>query len=203
MFVVIVSLREKEVTRSGLMSMLSSIIMIGKSSAENFWLKEPSRRHLYSTRTSPVFILTAIFRTGSFSLICAWDYILSTWFILPIAAVTVLLLLLFLKTRNHLRDLTLGNIFKIYVNELLTMSLWGHRGREQSRQLQMGMAAFLLLLYTSFLIQIIIFPNRPWFKSRPTYHPDPVVLQFCSIVTLSSGWIAFVLQILLQRGHIL
>ena len=129
MFVVIVCLRAKEVTRLGLMSMLSSIIMIGKSSAENFWLKEPSRRHLYSTRTSPVFILTAIFRTGSFSLICAWDYILSSWFILPIAAVTVLLLLLFLKTRNHLRDLTLGNIFKIYVNELLTMSLWGHRDR--------------------------------------------------------------------------
>ena len=54
MFVVIVSLRAKEVTRLGLMSMLSSIIMIGKSSAENFWLKEPSRRHLYST-TAPLF----------------------------------------------------------------------------------------------------------------------------------------------------
>ena len=105
------------------------------------------------------------------------------------------------KARNHLKDLTLGNIFKSYVNELLTISLWGSWGREKSRHLQMGMAVFLLLLYTSFLVQIIIFPNiNGWSDAKPTYHPDPATLQICSIITLCSGWIAFGLQIRLQRG---
>ena len=183
MFVIILSLWAKEVTRLGLMSMLSSAIMIGKSSAENYLtfgsknLLEDApiqQQLLLLARTSPVFVLTAIFRVGSFGLIVAWDYVLATFCILPIAAATVFLFLIFLKVRcNHLRDLTLGNMFKSYVN------------------------------YTSFLIQIIISPNGHWFNWSPTYHPDPKILQICGIFSLCSGWSAFGLQILLQRGHIL
>ena len=80
MFVIIVSLWAKEVTATGLMSMLSSIIMIGKSSTESYLsfgsknlLRDASlgRQFFLFAITSPVFILTAIFRIGSFSLICA------------------------------------------------------------------------------------------------------------------------------------
>ena len=150
-FTILISLWAKEVSPTGLMSMLSSIVMIGKSSAENYLtfgsknlLGDASlqQQFLLFATTSPVFILTAIFRIGSFSLICSWDYMMATRYLYPISALTVFLFLLFLKARgrNHLKELTLGNIFKSYVNELLTISLWGSWGREKSRHLQIGMA---------------------------------------------------------------
>ena len=212
MFVILISLWADEVSKTGLMSMLSSLVMIGKSSADNYLtfgsknlLTEAShgQRLFLLATTTPVFVLTAIFRIGSFSLICAWDHMLATCG-LHIAHCTFILSLLFLKASNHLKDLNMGNLVKSYVSEAVTISLWGRRGREESRHLQMGTSFYFLLLYSSFLIQIILYPNgRIWFDPSPTYHPDPATLQTCSIITLCSGWIALCLQILLQKLPIL
>jgi len=214
-FVILISLWADKVSPKGLMSMLSSIVMIGKSSAENYLtfgsknlLSDASlgqQLRLLAT-TSPVFILTAIFRIGSFSLICAKNHWLASLRLLPITAVTVHLFLLFLKSRNHLKDLAMGNMGKSSMSEFTTISLWGHRGREKSRNLQMGMAAFFLLLYTCFLTHIIIFPDEKLFgmrKALPTYHPNPATLQICSVITLCLGWIAFGLQILQQKKFLI
>ena len=208
-FMILISLWAKEVSSTGLMSMLSSIVMIGKSSAENYLtfgsknlLRDASlgQQLLLLATTSPVFVLMAIFRLGSFSLICAWDYMLANMCIFPIASCTFSLLLLFLKASDFLKDLTFGSLIKSCMSELSTISLWGHRGRERSRHLQIAISIYLLLLYSSFLLQIVAYPKgRVWFYPSPTYHPDPATLQTWSIITLCSGWIALGLQMLLQN----
>ena len=135
----------------------------------------------------------------SFSFICAWDYMLANLCIFPIPSGTFALLLLFLRASDFLKELTLGNLAKSCMSELATISLWGHRGREQSRHLQIAISIYILLLYPSFLIQIVAYPKGTvWFFPSPTYHPDPLTLQTCSIITLCSGLIALGLQILLQ-----
>ena len=75
----------------------------------------------------------------SFSLICAWDYV-----ILPFTAGIVGPFLLSQKACHHLKDLTVGNIFKSYMSELSTISLWVHRSREYSRHLNINFPVHLL-----------------------------------------------------------
>ena len=82
-FVALISLWAKEISHTGLMSMASSLLMIGKSAAEGHLtfgaknlLKGVSlQKHTCLLATVlPVFLFTALFRVGSLAVILAWDW---------------------------------------------------------------------------------------------------------------------------------
>ena len=225
-FVAIISLWSREITHTGKMSMISSIVMIGKSSAESY-LTFGSRNELEGISLwkhtcllltiSPAFILTALFRVGSFALILAWNWFVGVALVLPLAICVFTMPLAFIKhfghkvkrffssDREHLHpgkryfeDLSHGHIVTSYIAELSTTSNWGRRGRENSQKLQLAVSVFLLILY-SLLLPILITPSTPWVDTYPTYHPDPETLRACGIAVLCSGCVAFPLQILLPQ----
>ena len=200
--------------------MISSIVMIGKASAESY-LTFGSKNELEGVSvsqhicllatTAPAFILTAVFRVGSIALIFAWDWALGIAALMYGSVFFPIVLALIkycgcccgcCRTReseepgkHYLGDLSLGDIFKSFIAELSTTSNWGRRGREKSRRLQLIVATFFLLTYTIFLLWIIINPN----SAHPVYHPDPAALRACGIAVLSSGVVAFPLQLLLPK----
>ena len=181
-FVIIISLWSREVPQTGIMSMLSSIIMIGKSSTESYLtfafgsknlLRDASllRQLFLFASTTPVFILSAVFWIGSFSLMYAWDHILTTTIILPIASSSFLIFFLFLKVRGHVRDLTMRNIFKSYLNEHVSISFGGSPRKRAVPTLadRNGRLAFCSLL-------LIPHPDLCLPNGRelvPSHHPDP------------------------------
>ena len=80
-FVGLISMCAKKTSVTGLLSMASSLLMVGKAAAETYLtfgnkeeLKETSLlKHVTLLATfSPVFILTAVFRIGSFVVITSW-----------------------------------------------------------------------------------------------------------------------------------
>ena len=205
--------------------MISSIVMIGKASAESY-LTFGSKNELEGVSvyqhlcllatTAPAFILTAVFRVGSFTVItaCNWALGLLTLSLgIPLFPISLALIKYCgcccgcCRTReseepgkHYLGDLSLGDIFKSFIAELSTTSNWGRRGREKSRRLQLIVATFFLLTYTILLLWIIIDPNSDLLQPQPpVYHPDPAALRACGIAVLSSGVVAFPLQILLPK----
>ena len=166
-FVSLISFWARELSTRGLMSMTSSIVMIGKASAEShltFGSKDELdgvslKQHIcLLAKTAPVFILTAVFRVGSFSVTTAWNWSIMGIRAIPIVSFFFLLSLVFVKCcrptsrgcscscrtgereppgSHYLDDLSLGNLLKSYIAELSTTSNWGGRGRESSRWLQL------------------------------------------------------------------
>ena len=215
-FVAIISLWAKDVTETGVMSMVSSLMMIGKAAAEshltfgprNELENVPLKKHIALLATiSPVFILTAAFRIGSLAIILAWNWQMGLLIILPFAAAFFLVAVVFLKKKNsgccgkyeNLEKLSLGDVFSSYCAELSTTSNWGHLGREKSRKLQVGVAAYYIIVYTIALLPIVISPTNTWFDPVIVYHPDPATLRAAGIVALISGIAAFILQMLLPK----
>merc|ERR1712107_16205 len=80
-FVGLISMCAKKTSVIGLLSMASSLLMVGKAAAESYLtfgkrdeLKEAFLlKHITLLATfSPIFILTAVFRIGSFVVITSW-----------------------------------------------------------------------------------------------------------------------------------
>ena len=223
-FVGLMSLWSREASTTGLVSMVSSIVMIGKAGAESY-LTFGSRNELEGVSlpkhicllatTSLVFIATAVFRVGSLALITAWNWQLGILIVLPLAAVIFLVTLANLnrfskfccrpksedqQTRNnYLQNVSVGDMFSSYFNELSTTSNWGNLGREKSQKLQLDIAFFHLLVYTTFLLPIIVSPSTIWFNPIQVYYPDPAHLRVGGIIAISSGVFAIYLQMLLPK----
>ena len=225
-FVAIISLWSRETTNAGLMSMISSIVMIGKASAESYLTFDSKNelkgvsvcRHICLLATvAPAFILTAVFRVGSFAVLTAWNWYIGLM-IAPLACCMFIIPLAILKYLGHeikrtfcsepenqqpvnhyLSDLSAGDVFHSYIAELSTTSNWGDRGREKSRKPQLFTALFFLLLYSPLILQIINSTGNNWVDPPITYHPDPATLRSCGIASLCSGWVGFALQILLPK----
>ena len=86
-----------------------------------------------------------------------------------------------------------------FVSELSSIAIWGHLGREKSRKLHLVVAAYLLLIYTIFAVPIIASPSGEILGAFPIYHLDTKMLRASGIVALTSGVVAFILQLLLQQ----
>ena len=211
-FVALISFWAKETTTTGLMSMTSSIVMIGITAAEShltFGLKNELEgvsvfKHVKLLATFlPVFILTAMFRIGSLTLIMAQNWQMGLLWVLPCAALIFLGVLLALKLCCRklagLEKLSIGDIFVTYSRELSTISNWGRLGREESRKLQLVAAAHHLLVYSIFLLVIINDPSYTWFTPDQVYYPDPATLSAWSIAALCFGAIAIILQLFLPK----
>ena len=149
-----------------LSAMISSIVVIGKVSAENYLttgpedlLKDKSfiEKIALVLRFLPLFALTTFFRTGTF-VVFMIDffsfYIFSTHrFILFVFFFDMILYslscILFFGLRPmvpELRELTVMEVTSSLMNECTTISTWGSLGRRGARRLQMAVNTLFLLI---------------------------------------------------------
>ena len=99
----------------------------------------------------------------------------------------------------RLKDLSEGEVLASFVSELSSIANWGHLGREKSQKLQLVVAAYFLLIYTIFAVPIIASPSGEILGAFPIYHLDTQMLRASGIVALTSGVVAFILQLLLPQ----
>ena len=187
-----------ETTTSAIFSATSSVIMIGKAGAEKF-LTFGAENKLEGLSlggklgmlawTSPVFILTAIFRISGLAIIFAWAGNLSAGNLLLAALLVPPFLGLFLMKCCRLEDISLGDLLKGAVAEVTTLTLWGRRGREGSRKISLILAVYFLLVHTIILSCSLAMPTL--------FHSEgmPSVVQRAAIICLVSGWTSFPLII--------
>ena len=146
-------------------SILSSILVIGKSGAESYltfgqenllqkcgqgWKGLLNKIKLLA-KYSPVFIVTAIFRLSALEIVFAWNVQLGVFILLPLAIGVPTILLLFMKLCK-LKDMTVVEILEVVIAEMTTHSLWGSRGREGSRNLQLFMTIYMTSIHTVCLL---------------------------------------------------
>jgi hypothetical protein len=150
--VVFICLKDDEVTLTSLSAGLSSIMMIGKAAAENYLTFGRSNQMadlnllgmlMILAKFLPVFVLTALFRVGTLAVVLKWSKAIMWSCVLPLVLIVpfLVLSLINLVTRNStkpkLADLGVAELVQAVVGELTIMSLWGRRGREDSRWLQL------------------------------------------------------------------
>ena len=207
MLVLVICLKTGKFTWSSASSLFSSVLMIGKSGAESHLtfgranlLEQtgPGWRGLLKklkllTTYAPVFIATAAFRLTALAVVFTEDKNLWLLAMMSLSFVAPSVLLLLTKI-CALKDLSVGELWSSTMGELSTHSLWGNRGREGSKRLQLFMQVYLLLLHSSFMVMVLLdrLPHMS-VNSIVNLRPLPATverLRIGAIVSLSTGWIS-------------
>ena len=209
MLVLVICFKTGKFTWSSANSLLSSVLMIGKSGAESHLtfgrenlLEQtgPGWRGLFKklkllTTYSPVFIATAAFRLTALAVVFTENFF---WFYTMMLLSVVPPTMLFLLTKIcALKDLSVMDLWISEMGEISTISLWGGRGREGSKKLQLFMQVYLLLLHSSFMVMVLLdirLPNMS-FSGRVRYQLQPLPataerVRIGAIVSLSTGWLS-------------
>ena len=140
---------------------------------------------------SPVFLMTTFFRAGCLCSttiaagVGSYGYGVNSGFYaaafsVPLVLTVPLLVLVLLKW--FLPEVTLGNLVQGVLGEALTITLTGAAGREGSKNLQLAMAVFHLVLHS--LTTIFVLATMP-------SHRVWAIFNGFAIASLSCGWIAF------------
>ena len=90
----------------------------------------------------------------------------------------------------------MSEILEGAVGELGTIAVWGSRGREGSRTIQLPIFLFYFLIYTAAILLSLCYPH-------PFYHPyysNPIVYHHLRITGLCCGILSLPL-FLLQMDH--
>ena len=219
MIVLMISFKTGRFTRTCLSSLLSSVLIIGKSGAESHltfgsenllaqtgWrglLKKLKLLAIYA----PVFIATTSSRLTALAVVFTWGSGTGAFVFLPLSLGTPILLFLSSKFWA-LKDLSVLDISRAVLGEQTTHSLWGGRGRERSKKLQLVLQVYFLLLHSVFMVLVLSGVQPVFGRERPevlvvlevlassvepTNHEKPDAptlerLQAGSIVSLVSGW---------------
>ena len=143
-------------------SMASSVVVIGKVSAENYLMAEPknllagtsfTKRIALTLRFMPVFSLTAFFRCGAgvvnvlnynnftpfsppFVVFLLYCYIVTYYFWFMLMGYMLKLVM------SDLQQLTAVELSYSLVGECSTITMWGRLGRRGSRRLQLAMNTY-------------------------------------------------------------
>ena len=153
--------REVVPTKLIILTMLTSLVMIGKSGAENFLTFKENKlagKNIFSkfkmlAKLSPPFLLTAIFRISTISLCFARNE-LTYYLFLPVAFVLPFIFLAMLKLCGFLQDFLVADLARGTAGELTSIVLWGNTGREGSRKIQLWIGGYILVLYSAFLLLV-------------------------------------------------
>ena len=150
MLALAICLKTGKFTWFNINSMLSSVLMIGKSGAESHltfgrenlleqtgpgWRGLLKKLRLLAVY-SPVFIATTCSRLTALAVALTYDLLLGLVIFLPLSLAAPSLLLLLTKI-CALKDLSAVDLVKAVLGEQTTHSLWGGRGREGSRKLHL------------------------------------------------------------------
>ena len=185
-------------TTEGIRSGVTSLLVIGKVGVANLFteekeeLKEASflRKICIATSFLPVFILTTLFKIGSLSVLVAWrEGGLEEVFLFLLAVALPAIVLVLLKIRLHLPDMTVTDISQGLVSERVSLHIWP--AREPGKRIGLALAALHLVLYSSILAWIINYPDPDW-ASKSTPLSTGVYILIGSIKTteeLYSKWV--------------
>ena len=209
MLVLVICLKTGKFTWSSASSLLSSVLMIGKSGAESHLtfgrenlLEQtgPGWRGLLKklkllARYSSVFIATAAFRLTAMAVVFTEDKNLWLLAMMSLSFVAPSILLLLAKI-CALKDLSVGELWSSGLGELSTHSMWGSRGREGSKKLQLFMQVYLLLLHSTFMVMVLL-DKLPHMSVNGIVNVRPLPAAFerlrvGAIVSLSAGWHSWV-----------
>ena len=196
MLVLVICLTTGKFTWSSISSLLSSVVMIGKSGAESHltfgsenlleqtgpgWRGLLKKLKLLSVY-SPVFIATTCSRLTAFAVTLSFAT-LGLILFLPLS-LAVPSIVLFLTKICALKDLSAVDLVKGVLGEQTTHSLWGGRGREGSKTLHLFMQVYLLVIHSIFMVLILVLGLWLVLGSATSAR-----LQIGAVVSLSTGWL--------------
>ena len=197
-----------------LVSGSSSMMMIGKSSAEAYltFSRENKlegtpliQKIKYLSLYAPVFILTAIFRIGSLAVISAWSRVQLLVLIALSANCVGQVVVLAIVLRRPLSD-----IFRGVLAEVTNISPWANRPSEDCRNIQFATTCFYLLLYSGFLGWVIMDPAgdtltflRSLVEPRTQTNPRDLVTSHNSLPGCRLGCLASVFSPSILAPHLL
>ena len=192
-------------------AMLSSLLMIGKSGAENFLTFKENKlagKSILTTlkmlsKISPPFLFTAVFRISTLSLCFSLNE-LTYYLILPVSLILPFIFLSLLKLFGYLKDFSMADLYRGTAAELTSIVLWGDAGREGSRKIQVWIGGYLLVTYSVFLLLVSspkgVFPEVPCLgrcKQFVTTKPAPPALCFGAFIAGCFGYTLSIYQLYL------
>ena len=104
---------------------------------------------------APVFIATTSARLTALAVVFTWQPLAGGLFLLPLSIVVPTVLFLLIKCCS-LKDLSVVELVKAVIGEQTTHYLWGGRGREGSKRLQLFMQIYLLILHSIFMVPLLL-----------------------------------------------
>ena len=200
--------------------MISSLLAISKAGVEKLlvfgeenMLDVPLWKKITITlKYLPVFLLTSTFRTIGYATGCCVNKSsdsISNTISNYISAATLLLLFMValsligfkllcnLSTRccgaGFLDDLSIAEIFEGALGEMFSITVWGSRGREGSRTIQLASFIFYFLIYNALILYRLFY-----FTSDDHNVSNPLVLHNVLLGSLCCGALSlplFILQI--------
>ena len=115
-----------------------------------------------ATSVLPVFVLTGLFRIGSFAVVHAWNEGGAEEIALAsLALMLPALVLVFLKIHLSLKDLTVTSISQGLMSERVSLHIWPSC-EQVGKKIGFAMASLHLLVYSAFLAWIINDPDPNW-----------------------------------------
>ena len=186
-------------------SAITSLMVIGKVGLENFLKKhneELSKASLLAkfyvaTSVSPTYVLSAVFRIGSFATVIAgymndFEPLRGPQILVPLAILLPALVIYLVKVYLPLKDLTATSIVQGTFAEGVSLHLWP--GKQVGARIGIGMLTYSHLLHSFFLAMVI----------QNTGNRD---IRNGAILCLALGWISlpfiinyFIMCLLLYRN---
>ena len=106
----------------------------------------------------PVFVLTALFKISTMAILNAWDKILGSMALIPLAVGPPILVILVLKIYLPLNQLTVASLNQGVVAELVSLHLWPPI--LHGKRIALAVTVYNLILFSSFLAWVISYPER-------------------------------------------
>ena len=215
--VISIYMNSGEITKAGLLSGMSSILVIGKVGVQSFLERQEYRltntsmtgKSLLAISVLPVFVLTALFNIGAIAILNAWDTMLGSLVLIPLALGPPIVIILLLKIYLPLNHLTVASINQGVVAELVTQHLWPpiHQGA----RIGLAVTVYHLFLFSAFLAWVLSHPERSRvseictrFEAQEAVsewaEETSIRYQRASILCLSFGWTTLPLIILQVVG---
>ena len=215
--VISIYMNSGEITKAGLLSGMSSILVIGKVGVQSFLERQEYRltntsmtgKSLLAISVLPVFVLTALFNIGAIAILNAWDTMLGSLVLIPLALGPPIVIILPFKIYLPLNHLTVASINQGVVAELVTQHLWPpiHQGA----RIGLAVTVYHLLLFSAFLAWVLSHPERSRvseictrFEAQEAVsewaEETSIRYQRASILCLSFGWTTLPLIILQVVG---
>ena len=198
-------------TQASILSGVTSILVIGKVGVQNYLGRQEKEltgtsvlgKFCLAVSVLPAFVLTALFKIGTMAILNAWDKILGSMALIPLAVGPPILVILVLKIYLPLNQLTVASINQGVVAELVTLHLWPpilHGGR-----IGLAVTVYNLLLFSSFLAWVISHPERSrvgeicnkFGASNADHWAEETTVRYqaASILCLLIGWLTLPLTI--------
>ena len=205
-------------TTRSILSGATSILVIGRVGVHNVFNEEKEElakasllgKICTAISVLPVFVLTALFKIGSFSVVGAWNEGGIEEIALAFLAIVLpALVLVFLKIHLSLKDLTVTSISQGLMSERVSLHIWPSC-EQVGKKIGLAMSSLHLLIYSSFLAWIINNSDPNWTRAESRLYKTWVEdtstrLQITGILCLVIGWTSFpliVCQFFFQRRYV-